>query len=142
MHTSARNQLKGTVTKITPGAINDEVEITLPCGTSLVSTITHSSVNTLGLAQGGEALAFIKAPWVILAAADSGLRFSARNQFVGSVVSVVEGAINSEVTVKVNDELTLVSVITNESVHGMKLNSGDKVIALVKASSIIIATYA
>lgn len=142
MITSARNQLTGTVTAITAGAVNDEIEITLPNGQALVATITHSSVQNLGLRQGGEAIAFIKAPWVILAGADTGLRFSARNQFTGTVKTITKGAINSEVTVTVDPGLSLVSVITNESVNGLQLKEGDTVTALVKASSIVIATRA
>ncbi len=142
MITSARNQLTGTVTAITAGAVNDEIEITLPNGKALVATITHSSVENLNLKPGGEAIAFIKAPWVILTATDTGLRFSARNQFTGTVRAVVKGAINSEVTVDIDPTMTLVSVITNESVTGLKLKQGDTVTALVKASSIVIATRA
>ncbi|WP_213991312.1 TOBE domain-containing protein [Sodalis sp. dw_96] len=142
MITSARNQLTGTVSVITAGAVNDEIEITLPNGKALIATITHSSVQYLDLKQGGEAIAFIKAPWVILTAADTGLRFSARNQFAGRVKSVVKGAVNSEVTVEIDPTMSLVSVITNESVNGMKLKEGEAVTALVKASSIVIATRA
>ncbi|WP_413736291.1 TOBE domain-containing protein [Sodalis sp. RH21] len=140
MLTSARNQLTGTVTAIITGAVNDEVEITLPNGKALVATITHSSVQYLNLRQGGEAIAFIKAPWVILTAADTGLRFSARNQFSGKIGNITKGAINSEVTVEIDPTLTLVSVITNESVTGLGLKPGDAITALVKASSIVLAT--
>lgn len=142
MITSARNQFTGKVTAITAGAVNDEIEIALPNGLALIATITHSSVENLNLRQGGEAIAFIKAPWVILASADSGLRFSARNQFSGTVKKIVTGAVNSEVTVSVDSGMSLVSVITNESVSGLQLEEGNSVIALVKASSIVIATRA
>lgn len=140
MITSARNQLTGTVNAIKTGAVNDEIDITLPNGQSLVATVTHSSVQYLNLRQGGEVIAFIKAPWVILTAADSGLRFSARNQFSGTIKSIVTGAINSEVVVEIDPTLTLVSVITNESVTGLGLKPGDAITALIKASSIVLAT--
>ncbi|TKI07241.1 TOBE domain-containing protein [Martelella alba] len=142
MLTSARNQFSGTVTAITAGAVNDEIEMTLPNGRTLIATITRNSVQNLNLRQGGEAIAFIKAPWVILTRADNGLRFSARNQFPGIVTAITQGAINSEITVKVDPDLSLVSVITNESVNGLHLREGDAVTALVKASSIVIATRA
>ncbi|WP_410012998.1 molybdopterin-binding protein [Sodalis sp. C49] len=141
MLTSARNHLTGTVTAIVAGAVNDEIELTLAGGKKLVATITHSSVHYLDLRLGGEASAFIKAPWVILTTAGTGLRFSARNQFTGSITNIVKGAINSEVTVAVDASMSLVSVITNESVAGMRLKDGDEVIALVKASSIVLATH-
>jgi len=140
MITSARKQLTGTVSAIKTGAVNDEIDISLPNGQSLVATVTHSSVQYLNLHQGGEAIAFIKAPWVILTAADSGLRFSARNQFSGTIKSIVTGAINSEVAVEIDPTLTLISVITNESVTGLGLKPGDAITALIKASSIVLAT--
>lgn len=140
MLTSARNQLSGTVTAIVTGAVNDEVELTLPGGKALVATITHSSVKYLNLQVGSQAIAFIKAPWVILTAQGNGLRFSARNQFTGSIIGITQGAINSEVTVAIDADIGLVSVITNESVAGLGLNIGDNVIALIKASSIVLAT--
>lgn len=141
MLTSARNQLTGTVTAIVTGAVNDEIELTLAGGGKLVATITHSSVQYLNLKVGVEACAFIKAPWVILTAAGTGLRFSARNQFTGNITHIVKGAINSEVTVAVDPGISLVSVITNESLSGLRLKEGDEVIALVKASSIVLATH-
>ncbi|XBS69697.1 TOBE domain-containing protein [Acerihabitans sp. KWT182] len=140
MMTSARNQLSGTVCAITAGAVNDEIALTLANGMTLIATITHGSVQYLDLKKGGEAIAFIKAPWVILAAADAGLRFSARNQFSGKVQKVVKGAVNSEVTVAVDADITLVSVITNESVAALRLKEGAAVTALIKASSIVLAT--
>lgn len=141
MLTSARNHLTGTVTAVVTGAVNDEIELTLAGGKTLVATITHSSVQYLNLHVGGEASAFIKAPWVILTSAGTGLRFSARNQFTGSITNIVKGAINSEVTVAVDPGMSLVSVITNESVTSLRLKEGDEVIALVKASSIVLATH-
>lgn len=85
MAVSARNQLTGTVSAVATGAVNDEVELTLAGGAKLVAIVTHSSQQALGLAKGKEAIALIKAPWVTLATEDCGLKFSARNQFAGSV---------------------------------------------------------
>ena len=66
MKISARNILKGKVAKIIRGAVNYEVVIELPGGTQLVSTITNSSVDTLGLKEGKEAYAIIKADSVMV----------------------------------------------------------------------------
>jgi molybdopterin-binding protein len=67
MKLSARNILKGKVIKITPGAVNSEVIIELPGGTEIVSIITKSSAEALGLAVGKEAYAVIKASSVMVA---------------------------------------------------------------------------
>ena len=67
MKLSARNTLKGKVTKIVPGAVNSEITIELPGGTQIVSIITNTSVTTLGLKEGKEAYAVIKASSVMVA---------------------------------------------------------------------------
>ena len=66
MKISARNILKGKVVKVERGAVNAEVIIELPGGTQLVSIITNSSVDTLGLAEGKQAYAIIKASNVMV----------------------------------------------------------------------------
>jgi molybdopterin-binding protein len=66
MKISARNILKGKVVNVTPGAVNSEVTIELPGGTRLVSIITNTSVENLGLSVGKEAYAIIKASNVIV----------------------------------------------------------------------------
>ena len=66
MKLSARNTLKGTVKRITPGAVNAEVVIELPGGVEIISIITLSSVQSLGLTEGKEAYAVIKASNVMI----------------------------------------------------------------------------
>ena len=142
MAVSARNQLTGTVSAVAMGAVNDEVELTLAGGAKLVAIVTHSSQQALGLAKGKEAIALIKAPWVTLATEDCGLKFSARNQFAGSVSTITEGAVNATVHIKTDAGFEIVAVVTNESQDEMKLTTGSRVIALIKASAILIATKA
>lgn len=142
MSVSARNQLTGTVSAASHGAVNDEIELTLQGGAKLVAIVTSSSKEALGLVPGKEAIALIKAPWVTLATEDCGLKFSARNQFAGEISAVTKGAVNATVDVKTDAGFSIVSVITNESVEGMSLSKGTRVIALVKASAILIATRA
>jgi molybdopterin-binding protein len=67
MKLSARNLLKGNVSKITMGAVNAEVEIELAGGQTIVSIITINSVKRLGLAVGKEAYAMVKASSVMVA---------------------------------------------------------------------------
>jgi molybdopterin-binding protein len=66
MKISARNILKGKVVKIVHGAVNSEVTIELPGGTQLVSIITNGSVENLGLTEGKQAYAIIKASNVMV----------------------------------------------------------------------------
>lgn len=67
MKLSARNVIKGKVVKVLKGAVNSEVVLELPGGTQVVSIITNSSVETLGLVEGKEAYAVIKASNVMVA---------------------------------------------------------------------------
>lgn len=142
MAVSARNQLTGTISAVATGAVNDEIELTLTGGAKLVVIVTHSSKEALGLVTGKEAIALIKAPWVTLATEDCGLKFSARNQFAGSVSQVTEGAVNATVHIQADAGFEIIAVVTNESQAEMKLAQGSRVIALVKASAILIATRA
>ena len=67
MKLSARNIFKGVVVNVVKGAINSEVTIELPGGAQIVSVITNSSVENLGLKKGKEAYAVIKASNVMIA---------------------------------------------------------------------------
>jgi molybdopterin-binding protein len=67
LKSSARNILKGKVTKVTQGAVNSEVTVELPNGTQIVSVITKSSAKSLGLKKGKDAYAVIKASSVMIA---------------------------------------------------------------------------
>jgi len=66
MKLSARNVIKGKVVKVLKGAVNSEVVLELPGGIQVVSIITNSSVETLGLVEGKEAYAVIKASNVMV----------------------------------------------------------------------------
>lgn len=67
MKISARNTLKGKVKSITDGAVNSEVVVELPGGAEIVSIITKTSAQSLGLAAGKEVYAVIKASNVMIA---------------------------------------------------------------------------
>jgi molybdopterin-binding protein len=67
MKISARNVLKGKVVKVEKGAVNSEVILELPGGAQVVSIITNSSAESLGLEEGKQAYAVIKASSVMIA---------------------------------------------------------------------------
>ena len=67
MKISARNMLKGKVVKVTAGAVNNEIVLELPGGQQIVSIITKTSSDNLGLKVGKEAYAVIKASSVMIA---------------------------------------------------------------------------
>jgi len=67
MKISARNLLKGKVSRIIHGAVNTEVTIALPGGAEIVSIITKTSAKKLGLKKGKNVYAVIKASNVMIA---------------------------------------------------------------------------
>lgn len=62
---SARNQFPGKVVSVTKGAVNDIVKIDTAIGT-VTATISDSAVSDLGLAEGKDAVAVIKATSVMV----------------------------------------------------------------------------
>ncbi|NJL94323.1 MAG: TOBE domain-containing protein [Anaerolineae bacterium] len=66
MALSARNQLKGTVKSIKKDAIMAEVVVELPGGQEIVSVITTTSAETLGVSEGKEITVVIKSTEVML----------------------------------------------------------------------------
>ncbi len=64
------------------------------------------------------------------------MKTSARNQFAGIIVTILQGVVNDEITLMVNGSLMLVSSITHDSSRELHLDIGSKVFALIKASSI------
>jgi molybdate transport system regulatory protein len=138
MKVSARNQLEGKVKKVTKGAVNAEVDLVLKGGESMVAIITNSSVDGLGLVDGKSAFAIIKASEVMIGKGLDGIKLSARNVLAGEIVQVHDGAVNSEVIVRLPGGTEIVASITKESVKSMALKPGDKVSAVVKASNVIV----
>lgn len=151
MKTSARNQLYGKVVAVTPGAVNDEVALELPGGQRIVATVTRESTRLLGLALGRAAFALVKASWVMLVADESNdgkpMRLSARNQLRGTIERVTRGAVNAEVSLKLDGAtdaagsvVVLTAVVTNDSVDDLALTVGTRAVAAFKASSVILGT--
>lgn len=65
MQLSARNQLKGRIKEIKTDGISSEIILDIG-GQEICSNITTDSVNNLGLKEGDEAYAIIKASSVMI----------------------------------------------------------------------------
>lgn len=68
------------------------------------------------------------------------MKISARNNLKGKISKVVHGPVGAEVTVQVAPGVQIVSVITETSAKDLGLKDGMEVHAIIKASSVIIAT--
>jgi molybdate transport system regulatory protein len=139
---SARNVFKGTISLVQAGAVNAEVALTLAGGEQLVAVVTMASVQSLGLAVGKDAVALIKAPWVMLMTEASDIRLSARNCLEGKVVRVNEGAVNSEVVVQLPGGTEVFAIVTRDAVEELGLAPGVSATAVIKASHIILGVPA
>jgi molybdopterin-binding protein len=58
----------------------------------------------------------------------------------GRILSIVTGAVNSEVTIELPGGERIVSIITNTSVESLKLMEGGEAYAIIKASNVMIGT--
>jgi molybdopterin-binding protein len=65
------------------------------------------------------------------------MALSARNHLKGEVTDVLLGTVTALITVKVGNDL-VESVITRRSAEEMKLKKGDQVIAVIKATEVMI----
>jgi molybdate transport system regulatory protein len=68
------------------------------------------------------------------------LRTSARNQFMGTVTGVHTGAVNDEVELTLTGGARLVAIVTRDSTQSLGLRTGITAFALLKSSSVIIAS--
>lgn len=142
MQVSARNVFAGTLTAVVCGAVNAEVELTTAGGDVLVAVVTANSVQALGLAEGVSAVAYVKAPLVMLLTGGEGMRFSARNQLAGVVSALTRGAVNSEVALTLPGGTVVYAVVTNDAIKELDLREGAPATALIKASHVVLGVPA
>jgi molybdate transport system regulatory protein len=142
MKTSARNQFSGKVSGVRAGSVNDEIELQIAPGQSIVATVTRASREALGLEHGTDAIALVKASSIVLVTDGDGMKFSARNQLAGTVRTVQKGAVNSEVIVELPHGGAVVAMVTNASADALGLAAGTKATAMFKASSVLLAVKA
>ena len=67
------------------------------------------------------------------------MNISARNKLVGKVTKIISGAVNAEVSVVLPGGGEIVSVITKASAKSLGLKNGSPVVAIIKASDILLA---
>jgi molybdate transport system regulatory protein len=138
MQTSARNALRGVVSRIDEGQVNSAVTLAVADGVDVTAVVTRHSVRALGLAVGRPAIALVKSSFVLLASGE-GLRVSARNQIPGRVASREDGGVSSEIVLDIGGGKTLAATVTLDSAEAMQLQPGAAVTALIKASHVILA---
>jgi molybdate transport system regulatory protein len=139
MQTSTRNTFRCRVTRVIQGAVNAEVDLALADGHTLTAVITEHSAEGMGLAEGVEVFALIKATFVMLAKGDPGEAISACNRLTGTVSAREDGPVSSEVSVDLGQGKTITATITRTSADRLDLQVGQTATALFKASHVILA---
>jgi molybdopterin-binding protein len=66
-------------------------------------------------------------------------KISARNQLRGKVVEVHKGQTTAHVRIDIGNGVIVTSSITNEAVDDLAIAKGDDVIAVIKASDVMVA---
>ncbi len=67
------------------------------------------------------------------------LKVSSRNVLKGKIVRVINGSVNSEITLEIVHKVTLISIITKASVEELGLVEGSEAYAVIKSSDVVIA---
>jgi molybdopterin-binding protein len=67
------------------------------------------------------------------------MKISARNVLSGKVTRLVQGAVNTEVTIQLPGGNEVVSIITKASAKSLGLKKGKSVYAVIKASNVMVA---
>ena len=138
MKISTRNQFKGQATVLHIGQVNADVSIDIGGGDRITALITSKSLEDLGIRDGVDVYALVKASSVMVMAADTPLRLSARNQLRGIVVKCQKGTVNSEVAIQLAGGETMTAIITNESMDALELSEGTEAIAVFKSTGVIL----
>ena len=66
------------------------------------------------------------------------MKYGARNQLMGEVTNIKEGAVMCEVKLKIVSGDTMESVMTMESLKDLGIMKGDKVRIVVKAVNVLL----
>jgi molybdopterin-binding protein len=66
------------------------------------------------------------------------MSISARNQLKGKISDIVKGDVMAEVTIRVGQNI-IDAIITRRSAEELKLKKGDAVIAVIKATEVMVS---
>ncbi len=65
------------------------------------------------------------------------MKVSARNKLAGTVKEINMGQVMAEITLKIGEN-EVVAIVTKKSAEGLGLKAGDKAVALIKATEIMV----
>lgn len=139
MKTSARNAFHCIVTEVRRAPVNVEVVLKVSPTHSIVAIITNESAENLGIEVGREAVALVKASFVMLTRPAPHLRLSTTNRIEGTVLERIDGSVNSEIILDLGDGKTLTAIVTRASADALELGPGITACAFFNESQVILA---
>ncbi|TDV59541.1 molybdate transport system regulatory protein [Pseudomonas sp. LP_7_YM] len=140
LRTSARNQLHGQVSSITPLGRNDMIRLNLAGDLSIDAQITHDSTLRLELEPGTDVFALIKASWLELLASDQSVT-TGHNCLSGKIEEILDGEEGpSEVRIGLPSSQTLCAVAGPDHLKALKLKVGSDVKVQFAPSYVLIGT--
>jgi len=137
--TSARNLFPGRVSRIERAGILSEVELETAAGHRIVSVITNTSLDKLGLQHGSPVTGLIKAPSVTVVTSREAPATSARNALQGRVSAVRSDGVMAEIIVMLSGGVEVCALITAGSARGMGLALDDFVWVVFDTSAVILS---
>ena len=138
--TSARNQLFGTVISILLGRVSAEITIKLKGNQQIITTISLSDAQELGLTLNSDVLLLLNSSEIMLATIDNPKQFSARNYLACHVIQIEQDLIYAEVTLLFAGGEMLIATITKQSLQDLGLEKGMRVYAVFKTNAPILGT--
>ncbi|NLY42228.1 MAG: TOBE domain-containing protein, partial [Desulfovibrionales bacterium] len=136
--TSARNIFWGKVRSLVLGDVQTLVELATLDGGSLLTIVTNTSAEHLGLMPGRLLSAEIKAPWMILERQDCKGRNNLENQREGTIVRIRSGKINTECAVLLADGTELCAIVSSPGFLDLNLSDGDSVRVLFSCYAVVL----
>lgn len=137
--TSARNQFLGRVVDLAAGPVNVEVVLDIGGTDRIAASITHPSLEALGLDLGSEAFALVKAPAVGIENAHATLAADSHNRLCGTVTRLHAGTDEAEIAIALTGGKTVVAVIDAEAFARLDLAPGATACATFDAASVLLA---
>lgn len=141
LSSSARNQLCGVIGEIRFGERYDEVEMILSGQERITAQLTHTSLLALGLHVGKQAIALIKASWIIVTPIQHAFRFSTSNQLHGTIQRIINHALEREIAIQLDGGNVIYAQQGHTSfsqTKSQRWQPGDRVEVVIDASSVIL----
>src|SRR5262245_10702409 len=139
LRTSARNTLRGIVTRIKSDAVCADVAVAVTARATIHSIVTRRSVDELGLCPGRDVLALIKAPLVSIIPQSAARRASVDNCISGRLARKEPGPQDTELIVDIDAGAKLVATMKTADVKAMRIKRRDPVCAVFDPRHVILA---